>query len=619
MLSRLSVHAVGATSPLAMSPPNGTIRRPARSRASYLLRRPLAVALWAAALAAPLTAQTTAALTFATDTFESGLAPTREIHVATTGNDTTGDGSVAAPYRTIARATGLATPGTAVRAHAGTYSGGTYLSNLAGTAAAPIWIGGAPGEARPVISGGGEGLHLTRARYLVLHDLEVTGATSNGINCDDGGDYNNEEATRHVVFRGLRIHHVGTGGNQDALKLSGVNDYFVLDCEIADGSSGGSGIDHVGCHRGLIARNRFTRAGTNAVQSKGGSSAIEIRANWFEECGARTLNIGGSTGYEFFRPSLAAPPAINYEARDIRVVANVFIGSDAPLAFVGAVDCVAVNNTIVSPHNWVVRILQETVSSSSYTFAACGNNTVANNIVHYDRGDLSTFVNVGSNTAPASFSFARNLWYNTANPAQSTPSLPVAETGGLYGADPLFASAPLADYRLRAGSPVLAAGASHPLSTTDFLGDTYAAPPALGAFALPVGADYTAWRAANFSGAELANDAISGPFADPDGAGVANFQRYGFALPARGPVAAPVTLGSVTTGGATYLTLTFPRRPSATDLTYVVESSADLVTWVPVPDRTYAPGADPITAQDSVALGDPDSPRRFLRVRIAAP
>jgi len=619
VLSRLSVHAVGATSPLAMSPTNGTIRRPARSRASYLLRRPLAVALWAAALAAPLTAQTTAALTLATDTFERGLAPTREIHVATTGNDTTGNGSPAAPYRTIARATGLATPGTAVRIHPGNYPGGTYLSDLAGTAAAPIWIGGAPGEARPVVSGGGEGLHLTRVRHLVLHDLEVTGATGNGINCDDGGDYNNEDATRHVIFRGLRIHNIGTGGNQDALKLSGVNDYFVLDCEIADGSSGGSGIDHVGCRRGLIARNRFTRAGTNAIQSKGGSSAIEIRANRFEECGARTLNIGGSTGYEFFRPSLAATPAINYEARDIRVVANVFIGSDAPLAFVGAVDCVAVNNTIVSPHNWVVRILQETVSSGSYTFAACGNNTVANNIVHYDRGDLSTYVNVGPDTAPATFSFARNLWYNTANPAQSTPSLPVAETGGLYGADPRFVSAPLADYRLRAGSPALGAGASHALSTTDYRGDTYAAPPALGAFALPVGADYAAWRAANFAGAELGNDAVSGPDADPDATGLTNLARYAFALAARGPVANPVTVDTATVAGAQYLTLTFPRRTDASDLTYALESSPDLVDWTAVPDRTYPAGAGAVTAKDSVPAGAPATPRRFLRLRVTTP
>lgn len=549
------------------------------------------------------------------ETFESGLAPARELHVATTGNDATGNGSPGAPFRTIAHAVALATPGTAVRIHAGTYPGNLYLSDVAGSAGTPIWIGGVPGEARPVLSGGGEGLHLTRPRYVVVHDLEITGASSNGVNCDDGGDYDNPEAARHVVFRHLRIHHIGTGGNQDGLKLSGVNDYFILDCEIADGSSGGSGIDHVGCHRGLIARNRFTRAGTNAVQSKGGSSAIEIRANWFEECGARTLNIGGSTGYEFFRPALAAPPAVNYEARDVRVVANVFIGSDAPLAFVGAVDCVAVNNTIVSPHNWVARILQETVSTATYTFAPCGNNTVANNIVHYDRGDLSTFVNVGSNTAAATFTFNHNLWVNTANPAQSTPSLPVAETSGLYGTDPLFVSALLGDYRLRTGSPALAAGAAHPLSTTDFLGDTYAAPPALGAFALPA-ADYAAWRAANWVGADLTDDVVSGPLADPDRAGVKNLVRYACDLPARGSVVNPITLGTTTLGSDTFLTLTFPRRTAASDLSYCIESSTDLVTWTAVPGRTYTAGSGPITAQDAIAIGSTNTPRRFLRLRV---
>ena len=277
------------------------------------------------------------------------------------------------------------------------------------------------------------------------------------------------------------------------------------------------------------------------------------------------------------------------------------------------------NNTIVSPHNWVVRILQETVSSGSYTFAACGNNTVANNIVHYDRGDLSTYVNVGPDTAPATFSFARNLWYNTANPAQSTPSLPVAETGGLYGADPRFVSAPLADYRLRAGSPALGAGASHALSTTDYRGDTYAAPPALGAFALPVGADYAAWRTANFAGAELANDAVSGPDADPDATGLTNLARYAFALAARGPVANPVTVDTATVAGAQYLTLTFPRRTDASDLTYALESSPDLVDWTAVPDRTYPAGAGAVTAKDSVPAGAPATPRRFLRLRVTTP
>ncbi len=133
----------------------------------------------------------------------------------------------------------------------------------------------------------------------------------------------------------------------------------------------------------------------------------------------------------------------------------------------------------------------------------------------------------------------------------------------------------------------------------------------------PPASTYTTWRAANWVGTDLTNDAISGPDADPDGAGLTNFARYAFALPARGPVASPVTLGSAIAGTDTFLTLTFPRRTTASDLSYVLESSTDLVTWTAVPDRTYTAGSDSITAQDAVAMGT--AARRFLRLCITTP
>ena len=40
----------------------------------------------------------------------------------------------------IARAANEAAPGTAIRIHAGTYSGGTFLYDLTGTPSRPIWI-----------------------------------------------------------------------------------------------------------------------------------------------------------------------------------------------------------------------------------------------------------------------------------------------------------------------------------------------------------------------------------------------------------------------------------------------------------------------------------------------
>ena len=416
-------------------------------------------------------------------TFEIGKTPTRGIHVATTGSDTTGDGSAANPYRTIGRGVQATTPGTAIRIHAGVYAARVNITDLNGTVDAPIWIGGAPGEAKPIIENVSEGMHLTRVHYVIVHDLEVRNTSDNGINTDDGGEYANADATRHVIFRNLYIHHVGSGGNQDCLKLSGVNDYYVLNSEFAfcGGGSSGSGIDHVGCHGGLIVGNYFHDLSANAVQTKGGSENIEIRANRMVTSGERAVNIGGSTGFQYFRPPLSTTQP-NFEARNIRVIANIIEGSVAPLAFVGAVDSLAANNTIVNPTNWLIRILQETTTSGSYQFLACANNTVANNLFYFDRSDLSTYVNIGPNTAPTTFVFANNLWYAHNNPAQSQPNLPVTETNGIVGQNPRLVNPAGGDYHLQSTSPAVAQG--RPLSsvTTDYDGASYNNPPSIGAF-----------------------------------------------------------------------------------------------------------------------------------------
>ena len=96
--------------------------------------------------------------------------------------------------------------------------------------------------------------------------------------------------------------------------------------------SSGSAVDMVGCHDGLIVSNVFRHteavAGESGsgVQAKGGSSRITIRRNRFDSAGSRAVNLGGSTGLEFFRPSLG-PGAEHWEARDLRVEGNTFRGS----------------------------------------------------------------------------------------------------------------------------------------------------------------------------------------------------------------------------------------------------------------------------------------------------
>jgi hypothetical protein len=416
-------------------------------------------------------------------TFEDGLLPSRELFVdaAATGG---GDGSPGNPFATIAQAVMQATPGTAVRIRPGTYGADMFFRNLTGTVSAPIWIGGVPGSARPVIAGGGQAFHFVRPRYLIVHDLEVRGATTNGINTDDDAQYANADAARHVVFRNLFIHDIGSGGNQDCLKLSGLNDYWVLDSEFARCGGGGSGsaIDHVGCHQGVIARNVFSDLQGNGVQCKGGSDDIEVRRNRFTNGGERSVNMGGSTGTEFFRPPLSTTNP-NFEARNIRVIANTFNGSTSPITFVGCVDCLALNNTIFNPARWIIRILQETVTGGGYTFTPAQNGRFINNLVYFARGTISAYVNVGPSTNASTFVFGNNLWFAHDMPASSRPTdLPSAETGGVAGVNPSLVDTAWGDFSLQSASPAIGAGRSAPELRSDVTGRCYADPPSIGAF-----------------------------------------------------------------------------------------------------------------------------------------
>jgi hypothetical protein len=446
-----------------------------------MTRRPVLIAAVLLALAAG-PAACAAAPCDAVVTFETGRIPAIEIFVSPTGSNQMGDGSRDDPFRTLAHAAGLATPGTAIRLLPGDHDPGTFLVDLDGTPTHPIWVGGAPGEPRPRIVGGTEGLHLTRCDYLVIHDLEVTGAAANGINCDDGGRVDDPTATTNVVFRDLSIHDIGSGGNQDGLKLSGLHDFVVLRCRIerTGGGTSGSLIDMVGCHRGVIAACELARASGSGIQCKGGSADVLIWRNRFVDAGARGINIGGSTGFQFFRPPLSTDEP-NAEAWRIRVHHNLFAGGTCAVAFVGARDCFVSHNTLVDPDTWLFRILQETTSTPEFEFLPSGDNAFSSNLVWYERGVVSTAVNVGPDTAPGTFGFAGNLWYAWDDPPRSRPSLPAPETGGLAGVDPLLAGVGSLDVSLLAGSPAIGAGGAPPPVGTDLTGDCLRDPTSIGA------------------------------------------------------------------------------------------------------------------------------------------
>jgi alpha-tubulin suppressor-like RCC1 family protein len=87
---------------------------------------------------------------------------------------------------------------------------------------------------------------------------------------------------------------------------------------------------------------------------------------------------------------------------------------------------------------------------------------------------------------------------------------------------------------------------------------------------------YASWQLAHFSSAELLDEAIAGPAADPDADRLNNLIEYALGTDPRSDSTSRAPSVSLTAGGWTY---TYTRPASRTDLTYVVERSSDLVNW----------------------------------------
>lgn len=374
------------------------------------------------------------------------------------------------PYANLTAAANNAAPGDTILIHAGTYPGGQFIGDLQGTPDAWITIRNTPGET-VVFEGGGNAIQFTDPAWLHLRGLIFQHQTGNGLNTDDGGTY--ATPAHHIIFEDCTFRDMSATGNNDLLKLSGLDHFQILRCTIRNGAAGGSGIDMVGCHHGLIRGCYFENLGSNAIQAKGGCADIRIERNFFRNCGQRTLNLGGSTGLTFFRPDTA-----HFEAADIRVFSNIIVGSWAAVAYVGAVQVRVENNTIYNPQNWVIRILQETVDPSR--FLECGDNTFRNNIVHLDH-NLGTETNIGPNTRPETFVFAHNLWFNTALPNWSGPDIPTADPNMVLNQNPLFVNPATDNFHLLPGSPAAGAGASPVGSPLDYYGAGFAVPPSIGA------------------------------------------------------------------------------------------------------------------------------------------
>jgi hypothetical protein len=388
------------------------------------------------------------------------LVPSRWVVVAAASAAVLGSFTAARDQRIVVRTSAElsaalrgAGPGTTIALASGSYDGNIYAASVAGSAAAPIIIEAADADDRPVIRGGDTGIQLSDVEHVTLRRLVFEQQRQNGVNIDDAETV--DTPSRHVTMSELAIRDIRTDGIAAGVKLSGVQD-FVIEDSVIERWGGGSAITAIGAHRGVVRGNTFRHrddAGATGLQIKGGSTRILVRENRFEHAGIRAVQLGGSTGPQFFRPQ---PPA-RYEAADCRIEHNVFIGSEAVVTYATADGSLFTHNTVYRPARWLLRILQETTSPA---FVPSRRGELRRNVIYFHGDDFPIgVVNIGTGTDAASFRFAENWWYRADRPGDSRPNLPSAEIDGVYGRDPGFVDAAAGDLRLAVAGPAFGYGA----------------------------------------------------------------------------------------------------------------------------------------------------------------
>ncbi len=315
----------------------------------------------------------------------------------------------------------------------GIYSGGFFKSGLTGVIIRSQFT------ANPaVISGGNNAFQLSDATRVTLEHLICQGQTGNGLNIDDGGSF--ATPSTDIIIRNLIVRDMNAGGNNDGIKLSGVTGFLIENVQIINWGAGGSAVDPVGSHHGLIQNSLFRHDSIGAtgsgIRPKGGSKDIIVRANRVELPGTngRAIQAGGSTGSQFFR---FIDGDSGYEADEIRVEGNVVVNGSAPFAFVNIDGGLFHHNYAWRPDDWFIRILNE---NQGDLIVDTQNGVLSGNVMVFNDtpSEFNSAINIGSETEPQTFSFLMNQWYNIANPGNSQPNLPSTEIGGIYGVPPAY-------------------------------------------------------------------------------------------------------------------------------------------------------------------------------------
>ena len=291
----------------------------------------------------------------------SSSAAAAALWVATSGSDTTGDGSLANPWATITHAVDNAVGGDEVIVRAGIYSGRQRLRREFDV---PVRVRSEVPYAAKLRHDAGAALIAFTARNIVIEGFDIAHAPGNTgalviqvqdlLGAFNGSADGTDPVVSKIVFRNNIIH---SSTNNDLLKVNNGAEDVLIEGNLFFNQSGSD--EHIDINSVVgvtvqdnIFMNTAERPDTSSFvvikDSNGdsdtvlGTRQVVVRRNVF-------LNWHGSSGQSFVR--LGEDGTANFEAVDILVENNLMLGNSGdlmrtPFTVQGSRDVVFRNNTL---------------------------------------------------------------------------------------------------------------------------------------------------------------------------------------------------------------------------------------------------------------------------------
>jgi hypothetical protein len=408
----------------------------------------------------------------------SGFVAVKEIYLSPSGDDAKDGSSPAQAIKTTAAGIKKLAPGVRLNFAAGAYAC-PYLESFAGTTAAPGVFRSSDGPRKAVFDCQGQGgFYFTKVTGLWVDGVEIANTSGHGIQVDSGSPFDPAQLSGDFLLTGSYVHDTGLA----CLKAAQSNRLTLLGNEFARCNTSRQMVEFVACSQVVVALNEGHHSG-QFDEVKGGAKGGVIFGNYVHDTAGGILVGGDCTGQQFL-----VDPAVDYEARDLRVFGNVLanVTSEA-FRVVSCHDCTVANNTYwtTSPTS-AIRVLASGFGSP--TTGQCDalktdnkNLRVVNNVF----AATKPFTYMIPSTAPTSpgLVMTNNLWFGGAGQdvTKTGSDIPFkAEPSSLYSVDPGFVGPP-ADLHPAAGSPVLGKGSMVDFVVGDQDGKCWPGLPDIGA------------------------------------------------------------------------------------------------------------------------------------------